>query len=103
MGGWELPAARAQVIAWVYGPARRARLAWRARLARWRAELLVFGGAAGMLGGAAIVGWWLLGLTLMAESGFAVWLGLSSDDGTARPLRGARTVGQVLDDERLRP
>lgn len=64
---------------------------------------LVIGGLAGMLGGAALVGTWLLGLTLMAEAGGALWLGLMRDDGAAVPRRGARTVQEVLQDERMRP
>jgi len=32
-----------------------------------------------------------------------MWVGLNRDDGADLPVAGARTVEQVLDDERLRP
>lgn len=94
--------ARAQLAAW-RGELRRTRDAAGLRLRRRARELLVIAGALGMLGGAAIVGTWLLGLTLMAEAGFACWVGLNGDDGGGLPARGARTPAQVLDEERLRP
>jgi hypothetical protein len=95
-------ATRAQLAAW-RGTLSRTRDAAAAKARRHVSNLLIFGGAAGMLGGAAIVGMWLLGLTLMAESLFACYVGLNRDDGSTLPARGARTVEQVFDDERLRP
>jgi hypothetical protein len=95
-------ATRAQLAAW-HGHLTRSREAAARRVRRHFSALLIIGGAAGMLGGAAIVGLWLLGLTLMAESLFACYVGLNRDDGSELPPRGARTVGQVLEDERIRP
>jgi hypothetical protein len=95
-------ASRAQLAAW-RGHLTATRDAATAKARRHASPLLIICGAAGLLGGAAIVGTWLLGLTLMAESAFACYVGLNRDDGTTLPARGARTVDQVLEDERLRP
>lgn len=83
--------------------ARRAR----ARLHRGRHVLaqaaLVVAGLGGGLAGGALVGEWCLGVVLVAESGGALWFGLMRDDGTGLPRRGARTVEDILEAERLRP
>lgn len=101
---------------------------WRAASVRWRAARAIWGeharilraritrsrhfltslalvvlGMAGGLGGGALVGRWCLGLVLITESAGLIWLGLMRDDGTGTPRRGARTVREVLEDERLRP
>jgi hypothetical protein len=90
---------RAQLAAW-RGQARRIR----ARSGRTiTSVLLVVAGLAGALGGGALVGRWCLGVVLIAESAGAVWVGLNRDDGQPAAVRGARTVGQVLEDERMRP
>lgn len=91
--------------AWVIWAAHAARLRRRARDSRHVlvSHALVVIGLAGMLGGAALVGTWLLGLTLMAVSAGAAWFGLMRDDGSGLPRRGARSVPEILDDERLRP
>lgn len=92
---------------------RAASAVWRehARILRGRAResghfltslALVVLGMAGGLSGGALVGRWCLGLVLIAESALLVVLGLSRDDGGRLPRRGARTVAQVLEDERLR-
>jgi hypothetical protein len=83
--------------------ARRLRARARQNRHALTSALLVVSGMAGGLGGAALVGMWCLGLVLMAESGGLVWFGLMRDDGTGLPRRGARTVAEVLEDERLRP
>lgn len=79
----------------------------RARLSRHRHQVtsaaLVIAGAAGALGGGAIIGRWALGLVLLGESALAAWFGLMRDDGAELPVRGARTVEQVLEDERRWP
>lgn len=94
--------ARARLMAW-----RLQARDVRARARRSRHQLtsaaLVIAGLAGMLGGAALVGTWLLGLTLMAEAGGALWLGLMRDDGTGLPRRGERTTGEVLEAARRMP
>lgn len=93
---------------------RAAAAVWRehARVIRERARrsrhfltslALVVLGMAGGLGGGALVGRWCLGLVLIAESAGLIWLGLQRDDGAGLPRRGARTVGEILEDERLRP
>ena len=58
--------------------------------------LLVVAGMGGMLGGAALIGSWCLGLVLIAESAWVTWLGLARDDGTALPRRAPRTVGEAF-------
>jgi hypothetical protein len=94
--------ARAQLVAW-RGELRRTRGAAVAGTRLRSRELLVFGGFAGMLGGAYLAGGLrLVGVTLMAQSLFAIYVGLNRDDGARMPARGARTAQQVLDDERLR-
>jgi len=93
---------------------RAALIVWRehARMLQARARrsrhfltslALVILGMAGGLGGGALIGRWCLGLVLIAESCGLIWLGLMRDDGTGMPRRGARTVAQVLEDERFRP
>jgi hypothetical protein len=62
--------------------------------------LLVVAGLAGMLAGAALVGRWCLGLTLMAEAAGALWFGLMRDDGKPLPRRAPRTVGEQLEAHR---
>ena len=69
----------------------------------WTSALLVTGGLFGALAGAWVIGWWALGLLAVIESMGLVYVGLMRDDTEDLPVRGARTVGQVLDDERLRP
>ncbi|SRR6266568_3902471 len=93
------------------------RVVWRAVAAQWRARLasarqraarsrhaltsavLVIAGALGMLGGGALVGRWCLGLVLIGESGFAVWLGLQRDDGAGRvpSAHEPPTLAQILE------
>lgn len=92
---------RAQLAAW-RGHLTATRDAAAARARRHVSALLVFCGALGMIGGAFLIGRWAAGLVIIAESGFAVWVGLNREDGTGLPLRGARTVEQVLADEALR-
>ncbi len=86
-------------------PERARRLRERARRSRHvlASALLVIAGLGGMLGGAALVGTWCLGLVLMAESCGAVWFGLMRDDGAGLPRRGERTVGDVLEEYRRMP
>jgi hypothetical protein len=93
--------ARAQLAAWRVEAARRAH-ATADRVTAHLGAVLIVAGAVGMIGGALLVGVWLAGLTIMAEAGFAFWVGLNRDDGEHLPVRGARTVAQVLDDELLR-
>jgi hypothetical protein len=92
---------RAALIVW----REHARM-WQARIGRSRHFLtslaLVVAGMAGGLGGGALIGRWCLGLVLISESAGLIWLGLMRDDGTGIPRRGARTVHEVLEDERLR-
>lgn len=85
--------------------AQARRLAGRARQHRHVlvSALLVVLGMAGGLAGGALIGRWCLGLMLIAESCGLVWWGLMRDDGTGLPRRGARTVGEILEDERMRP
>ncbi len=96
------------------------RVVWRAVAAQWRARLasarqraarsrhaltsaaLGIGGALGMLGGGALVGRWCLGLVLIGEAGFAVWVGLQRDDGQGRVPSG-RTVPEILERARHAP
>lgn len=65
--------------------------------------VLIVAGLAGGLGFASLVGTWCLGLVGMAESAGVLWFGLMRDDGRPVPRRGARTVREILEDERLRP
>jgi hypothetical protein len=58
--------------------------------------LLVVAGMGGMLGGAALIGSWCLGLVLICESAWVTWLGLARDDGQRLPQRAPRTVGEAL-------
>lgn len=60
-------------------------------------------GLGGALAGGWVIGWWCLGLVAIAESAGLIYVGLARDDGEALPTRGARTVEQVLETERLRP
>ena len=98
--------------------ARQAGVVVRAHLAAWRGQarrirarsgrtitsvVLVVAGLAGMLGFASLLGGWCVGLVGMAESAGAVWVGLNRDDGQPGVRRGARTVAEVLEDERMRP
>jgi hypothetical protein len=96
------------------------RVVWRAVAATWRARLasarqrasrsrhaltsaaLVIGGALGMLGGAALVGRWCLGLMLIGEAGFAAWAGLQRDDGQGRAPSGM-TLPEILERARRAP
>lgn len=64
---------------------------------------LVCLGLAGGLAGGWVIGWWCLGVVAIAESAGLIYVGMARDDGEALPVRGARSVAQVLDDERLRP
>jgi len=85
-------------------------LAWRARhplprpWRRWPRGLatnvaLVLIGLAGGIFGGALVGRWMAGLVIMAESALVVYVGFNREDAQPRPLRGARTTAQVLADE----
>lgn len=105
---YEAALARAQVrwhAAAVIWAAHARRLRDRARASRHvlASVLLVAAGMAGGLGGGALIGTWCLGLVMIAESCGLIWFGLMRDDGTPRPRRGARTVAEVLEDERIRP
>jgi hypothetical protein len=60
-------------------------------------------GLGGALAGGWVIGWWCLGVVAIAESAGLVYVGMARDDGEALPVRGARTVEAVLEDERLRP
>jgi hypothetical protein len=60
-------------------------------------------GLFGALAGAWVIGWWALGLVAVIEAAGFVYVGFARDDGEPLPVRGARTVEQVFDDERLRP
>jgi DNA-binding transcriptional LysR family regulator len=91
---------RALLAAWRASPAWQ-RLAARRHVAVSAA--LVVAGLAGALAGGWLIGRWMLGLMLICESVGALWFGLNRDDGEPLPVRGARTVAQVLDDERARP
>lgn len=88
---------------------RRLPVVWRARLAASRHQLLsvllVVVGFAGALGGGSLVGTWMLGLVMMAESGLLVVWGLARDDGAPVPGRSGwrRSVPEVLRDEAGRP
>jgi len=64
---------------------------------------LIATGLLGALAGGWVIGWWCLGVVAIAESAGLLYVGLTRDDGEQLPVRGARTVDQVLDDERLRP
>lgn len=64
---------------------------------------LITVGLFGALAGAWVIGWWCLGAVAIAESFALTYVGMQRDDGEPLPVRGARSVGQVLDDERLRP
>lgn len=92
---------RAYVHAW-RGHLHETRWRIRAGLARRSSLLLVLAGGLGALGGGYLIGRWCLGLVLIGESVFAMYIGLNRDDGADLPIRGARTVEQVLDDERWR-
>ena len=96
--------------------ARLHRVRWAARRRRGRrwlasraqmlaaAALMTAGGLGGLAGG-WLIARWALGLVVIAESAGLVWLGLNREIGGGPerwPGRGARTVEQVLDDERLR-
>jgi hypothetical protein len=94
--------ARAQLAAWRLH-ARRVR----SRVSRSRHQLtsaaLVVLGLGGALAGGALIGEWCLGLTLIAESAGALWVGLNRDDGEPVPRRGERTVAEVLEEQRRLP
>jgi hypothetical protein len=64
---------------------------------------LIVVGLLGALAGGWVIGWWCLGGVAIAESCALMFVGLQRDDGEPLPVRGARTVEQVFDDERLRP
>lgn len=64
---------------------------------------LVVAGGLGAMAGGWLIGRWCLGLVIISESVGLVLLGLNRDDGQPAPVRGARSVAQVLDDERIRP
>jgi hypothetical protein len=101
-----LIAVRAQVHAWrgyVRGQVHERRWKLRRYLSAHSAVVLVLAGGLGALAGGWLIGRWCLGLVLIAESVFAIYVGLNRDDGTDMPIRGARTVAQVLEDERYRP
>jgi hypothetical protein len=80
--------------------ARRAAWTWRQVLVS--AVMVAAGCGLALLGG-WFISRWCMGLVLIVEAGALVFLGLSRDDGANPVGRGARTVDQVLDDERLRP
>jgi hypothetical protein len=65
-------------------------------------NLMVLTGACGALAGGWLIGRWCLGLVAIAESAGLIYVALMRDDGKTMPLRGARTVAEVLDDERIR-
>ena len=91
--------------AWVLWAAHARGLGSRARRARHQlaSAALIVAGVGGLLGFSSLVGLWCLGLTGMAVSAGALWLGLMRDDGTGLPRRGARSVADVLEVERMRP
>ena len=93
---------RAQWYAWRVH-AREMRWVARHWRARHRDLLLTLAGAAAVVGGAWLVGRWAAGLAITGLGLFTMWVGLNRDDGADLPVAGARTVEQVLDDERLRP
>lgn len=87
------------------------RLRMRAALVRQRVRrrrhmlvnsALIVAGLLGALAGAYVIAWWAVGLVAIAESCGLAYVGLQRDDGEPLPIRGARSVDQVLDDERLR-
>lgn len=96
-----LVAVRAQLYVWRVNAAE---MRWRAR--HWRSRhaalLLTLAGAAGVVGGAWLIGKWAAGLAIGGLGLFAMYVGLNRDDGAELPVRGARSVEQVLADERLR-
>lgn len=94
-------AVRAQWHAW-RGVMHETRWRLRAMLARRSPTLLVLAGGLGAVGGGWLVGRWFAGLVIVAESVGLISLGLNQEDGQGLPYRGARTVEQVLDDERVR-
>lgn len=97
------------LITGIEGPVRdragvRQRVRGLAQLPRRLASvLLLAGGLAGALAGGWLIGRWCLGLVLISESAGAAVAGLLRDDGAGAVPPGARTIGEVLDQERNRP
>lgn len=93
---------RAAAVIW-HAHARR--LAARARQQRhvlFSSLLVAAGGLMGLAGG-AVTGRLGLGLVMIAEAAALIAWGLQRDDGLPLPRRGARTVAEILEDERMRP
>lgn len=94
---------RASAVVWA-AHARRLR----DRLARQRGQvtsvLMVFLGLGGGLAGGALVGEWMLGLVLIAESCGLLVAGLMRDDGTGSPPAGDdRSLNAILERARRAP
>jgi len=94
-------AMRAQMHVW-RGQLFELRWKLRRAMAVRSAVLLVILGGLGGIGGGWLIGRWAAGLVIITESAGLIMLGLNQEDGTELPVRGARTVGQVLADEQLR-
>lgn len=96
------------MLAGLYWARARNRVrACRAALRRSRSLLVsvaaVVAGACLAGFGGWLVGRWCLGVVLIAEAAGLIFIGMARDDGVGMPGRGARTVNDILDDERLRP
>ena len=55
------------------------------------------------MAGGALIGEWCLGLVMIAEAALVVYVGFARDDGGGLPVRGARSVQEILADEARRP
>ena len=94
---------RAHLHAWRgHAQRTRARLGAARRRGQVTSALFIVVGLAGLLLGAWTVGVWCLGLAAMAEAGGLLYVGLNRDDGEEVPVRGSRTVPEVLADEAIR-
>jgi hypothetical protein len=67
--------------------------------------LLLVCSALGVVGGAALIGMWCVGLAVIFESLGVAWWALTRDDGLegARPVAQVTTLHSVLEKARLAP
>jgi hypothetical protein len=87
-----------QVLAWrVRHPVPRPWRRWPRGLAT-NVALVLLGLAGAVFGGYQMGRWWG-GLIIVAESGLAVYVGFNREDAQSRPVRGSRTVPEILADE----
>lgn len=67
--------------------------------------LLLVAALLGVVGGAVLIGWWAVGLAIIADSMAVAWYALFHDDGQpAEPeVSGMPTVEQIFDRARRAP